>query len=159
MRKRAGKRRTLGGEDAAESWPAAAAAASPQAWARERSRFGRLIGRLARLAKGTPGALERRVPVLHSSQTGNASSLESVLWQTLVHNSPGQVVLVRRALGAWPPEAGSDTWQPAPATAPSGAFVDFSCAKSRVVSLSGNKTEMSFAEKFSRSRSATICSA
>src|SRR5262245_13759461 len=48
---------------------------------------------------------------------------------------------------------------PAPATAPSGAFVFFSCAKSRVVPLSGNSTEMSLLEKFTALSSSTICSA
>jgi uncharacterized damage-inducible protein DinB len=36
----------------------------------------------------------------------------AVLWQTAVHNSYhiGQVVILRRMLGAWPPLDGSDTW-------------------------------------------------
>ena len=37
---------------------------------------------------------------------------------------------------------------PAPVATPSGAFVCFSCAKSRVVPLSGNSTEISLLEKF-----------
>jgi hypothetical protein len=49
---------------------------------------------------------------------------------------------------------------PAPATAPSGALVFFSWAKSRVESLSGNRTEMSSLEKlalFSRLTMSSAC--
>src|SRR5580765_1511267 len=48
---------------------------------------------------------------------------------------------------------------PAPVTAPSGALVFFSWAKSRLVSLSGNSTEMSLLEKFAVLSRSTICSA
>jgi uncharacterized damage-inducible protein DinB len=35
-----------------------------------------------------------------------------VLWQTLVHNSYhfGQIAMLRRVLGAWPPRGGGDSW-------------------------------------------------
>ena len=35
-----------------------------------------------------------------------------MLWQTAVHNSyhVGQIAMIRRALGAWPPQGGGDTW-------------------------------------------------
>jgi hypothetical protein len=50
-----------------------------------------------------------RVPI--TSQAGHASQ-EDVVWQTIVHNSHhlGQVVLLRRPIGAWPPARGGDTW-------------------------------------------------
>ena len=37
---------------------------------------------------------------------------KSVLWQMVAHNSYhiGQIAMIRRALGAWPPRAGGDTW-------------------------------------------------
>ena len=40
------------------------------------------------------------------------TSTHAVLWQTLVHNSYhiGQVVILRRALGIWPPRGGGDSW-------------------------------------------------
>jgi uncharacterized damage-inducible protein DinB len=50
-----------------------------------------------------------------TSQAGHATqgaTVEDVVWQTIVHNSHhlGQVVMVRRLLGAWPPPGGGDTW-------------------------------------------------
>jgi uncharacterized damage-inducible protein DinB len=98
-------------ERAALGWPAELAP-DDGAWRQEAERFAELLGRLAALAGGSPEELARPVPAGHPSEAQHASSVEAVLWQTLVHNSHhlGQVVLVRRALGAWPPASGSDTW-------------------------------------------------
>jgi uncharacterized damage-inducible protein DinB len=97
-------------EHAALSWPSAEA--DPESWLGEKARFEELLGRLAGLAAAPPEELARVVEAEDRSEAQHASSLEAVLWQTLVHNSYhlGQVVLLRRALGAWPPAAGSDTW-------------------------------------------------
>src|SRR5262245_6919919 len=49
---------------------------------------------------------------------------------------------------------------PAPVAAPSGALVFFSCANSRLLALSGNKTEISLGEKpddFNRSTIVSAC--
>jgi len=99
-------------EHAAESWPAVPAPASPAAWQAELTRFQAALERLAALSRSRPATLKRPIDVTHASYAKTARSLESVLWQTLVHNAYhlGQVVLLRQALGAWPPQTGADTW-------------------------------------------------
>ena len=98
-------------ERASLSWPIDASP-SADTWRRERAHFGELLERLAQHADESPEQLARAVPATHSSEVEHASSVEAVLWQTVVHNSYhiGQVVALRRALRAWPPERGSDTW-------------------------------------------------
>ena len=48
---------------------------------------------------------------MHPDHTKRSSSFGAVLWQTLVHNGYhiGQIVILRRALGSWPPRGGGDT--------------------------------------------------
>jgi len=98
-------------EHAARSWPDVGPARSED-WPREVQRFSELLARLAQLATLPPEERARPIAPTHDSEAQHASSLEAVLWQTLVHNSyhVGQVVQVRQAIGAWPPPAGSDTW-------------------------------------------------
>ena len=93
------------------SWPSAEAFPA-EVWQQEASRFGQLLEELAGHAKSTPEELARPIAAGHVSEAEHASSLEAVLWQTLVHNSYhlGQVVQLRQAIGAWPPSTGSDTW-------------------------------------------------
>jgi uncharacterized damage-inducible protein DinB len=97
---------------AAESWLGDAAPASDAEWKKAVSHFKELLAQLAALAQSTPEVLAREVPPTHPTHTKHASSLHAVLWQTLVHNSyhVGQIALLRRALGAWPPTAGGDSW-------------------------------------------------
>jgi uncharacterized damage-inducible protein DinB len=49
---------------------------------------------------------------VHEGDKKIASTLEAVLGQMVAHNSYhlGQIAMIRRALGAWPPKAGGDTW-------------------------------------------------
>jgi uncharacterized damage-inducible protein DinB len=49
---------------------------------------------------------------MHERHQELAATLEAMLWQTVAHNSyhVGQIAMIRRALGAWPPRAGGDTW-------------------------------------------------
>ena len=98
-------------ERAALSWPDVAPA-DGGAWRRERDRFAALLAQLARHATSPVAELARPISASHESEAQHAASLEAVLWQTLVHNSYhiGQVVVVRQALGRWPPASGSDTW-------------------------------------------------
>lgn len=98
-------------EHAAESWPAETAPASEQDWNAALSGFRACLDGMAALVRAGGETLER--PVLPTNpQSRPAGSVEAVLWQTVVHNSYhiGQVAEVRRALGAWPPETGGDTW-------------------------------------------------
>jgi uncharacterized damage-inducible protein DinB len=98
-------------EHARLSWPSETPP-SVDTWGREIARFGQLLARLAQHAGDSAEQLARTVSATDRSEAEHVSSLEAVLWQTIVHNSYhiGQVVTLRRALGVWPPESGSDTW-------------------------------------------------
>jgi uncharacterized damage-inducible protein DinB len=97
---------------AAESWPANAAPANESEWKKSIAQFKELLEKLATLAQSPPDVLAREVPATHPDHTKHSSSLHAVLWQTLVHNSYhiGQIAQLRRALGAWPPNGGGDSW-------------------------------------------------
>jgi uncharacterized damage-inducible protein DinB len=99
-------------EHASLSWPEAEGPRDAAAWEAALGRFERNLAEMARLASSPDEVLERPVAMLHESQAGKDTSLLGVLWQTVVHNSYhlGQVALLRRALGAWPPPGGGDTW-------------------------------------------------
>jgi uncharacterized damage-inducible protein DinB len=99
-------------EHASESWPANPAPDSEQEWRAAQVTFRDLIGELAKLAESPPDILAERVDSVHSEHEGISSSLLAVLWQILVHNSYhiGQLTMLRRALGAWPPRGGGDSW-------------------------------------------------
>jgi hypothetical protein len=99
-------------EHASESWPSEPGPRDPAEWPAEVARFDRLLGEMERLAASGEAALARPVPALHSSHGDRETSVLEVLWQTVVHNSyhVGQIVQLRRMLGAWPPPGGGDTW-------------------------------------------------
>ena len=69
-----------------------------------------LLGEYARLASAEE--LQREVESVHDGDKKVASSVEGVLWQMVAHNSyhVGQIAMMRRALGAWPPRGGGDSW-------------------------------------------------
>lgn len=100
---------------ASESWPADSFP-DEQAWNREVGRFSALLGELAELAGSDEETLDRQVrppaEVADPSHPRETVTVLDVLWQTAVHNSyhVGQVALLRRALGIWPPQGGGDTW-------------------------------------------------
>jgi len=97
---------------ASETWPANAAPSSEEEWQSTVVTFRDLLAELASLAASPPDDLSEEVTATHPDHKKRSSSLRAVLWQTLVHNSYhiGQVAMLRRALGAWPPEAGGDSW-------------------------------------------------
>jgi uncharacterized damage-inducible protein DinB len=97
---------------ASESWPVHASPANDDEWKKAVANFEELLAQLAALAESTAEVLAREVPATHPDHTKHSSSLRAVLWQTLVHNSyhVGQITMLRRALGAWPPRSGGDTW-------------------------------------------------
>jgi len=101
-------------EKAIEGWPthpnpAAEGRACDDAWRATTRRFNDL---LARLAESDSSELARRVKNVGSPKSPRESSLHAMLWQIAVHNSyhAGQIALLRRQFGAWPPERGGDTW-------------------------------------------------
>jgi uncharacterized damage-inducible protein DinB len=98
-------------EHNAESFPAAAALGDAE-WDRLRTRMAELLGGFAELAKSSAGELQRDVEGMHEADRKIAGTVEDVLWQMVAHNSyhVGQIAMMRRMLGAWPPRRGGDTW-------------------------------------------------
>ncbi|MFZ1158546.1 MAG: DinB family protein [Candidatus Sulfotelmatobacter sp.] len=99
-------------EHSAESFPAAALPADAADWNRLRDRFADLLDGYTALAKSSRQELDRAIETVHEGDTKVAGTLEAVLWQMVAHNSyhTGQIAMIRRALGAWPPRGGGDPW-------------------------------------------------
>jgi uncharacterized damage-inducible protein DinB len=64
------------------------------------------------LAKLSAQELQREIESVYEGDKNVAGTLEAVLWQMVAHNSyhVGQIAMIRRTLGAWPPCGGGDTW-------------------------------------------------
>jgi uncharacterized damage-inducible protein DinB len=99
-------------EHAAESFPPAASRANAQEWDGMRKQFAAHLADLVALANSPREQMQRQIETIHDGDTKVAGTLESVLWQMVAHNSyhTGQIALIRRTLGAWPPRGGGDTW-------------------------------------------------
>jgi uncharacterized damage-inducible protein DinB len=99
-------------EHNSESFPAASPALDGHEWERLRDRLNDLLGEFARLAKSAAPELQREIESVHEGDRTVAGTLEAVLWQMVAHNSyhVGQIAMIRRALGAWPPRGGGDSW-------------------------------------------------
>jgi len=99
-------------DHAAESWPTNSTPGGEQEWKKAVARFRELLGKLTALADASPEELARPIAAMHPDHAKYASTLVDVLWQTLVHNSyhVGQIAMLRRVLGAWPPRGGGDSW-------------------------------------------------
>jgi hypothetical protein len=83
--------------------------AKGDAWRAATRRFTDL---LARLAESDAVELARKVQSPGPAQSLRESTVHAILWQIAAHNSyhAGQIALLRRQFGAWPPERGGDTW-------------------------------------------------
>lgn len=95
-------------EHAALSWPEAATTPSAEVWQAEVERFRRHIDQLGDWARraaleGVGGRI---------AHPARGETVQDVLWQMVAHNSyhTGQVAMLRRAFGVWPPAGGEDTW-------------------------------------------------
>jgi len=106
-------------DKAIESWPAhpnsvaGGRAADPsEAWQATIRRFADLLGRLVELAESDATALGRKIQDVGSPKSPRESTVHAMLWQLVAHNSyhAGQIALLRRQSGAWPPERGGDSW-------------------------------------------------
>jgi uncharacterized damage-inducible protein DinB len=99
-------------EHNAESFPPAPSPADAREWDVMRQDFGRLLAEYAILAESSEHEMQRELPRASDADQKVAGTLEAVLWQMVVHNSyhVGQIALIRRVLGAWPPRGGGDTW-------------------------------------------------
>jgi len=99
-------------EHNAESFPPAPSPRDDEDWNQLRRDFAWFLAEHARLAGSSRAELEREIEATTERHRELASTLEAVLWQTVSHNSyhVGQIAMIRRMLGVWPPKAGGDTW-------------------------------------------------
>ena len=99
-------------EHASESWPAMPSPTDAQEWERLRRDFAWFLAEYAKLAESFGPDLRREIESRHEGDKKVAGTLEAVLWQMVAHNSyhVGQIAMIRRALGAWPPHSGGDSW-------------------------------------------------
>jgi uncharacterized damage-inducible protein DinB len=99
-------------EHSLESFPPAPSPAGAQDWDRLQKRFAGLLADLTALAKSSSAEMQRQIETVHDGDKKLAGTLEAVLWQMVAHNSyhTGQIAMIRRAIGAWPPRGGGDTW-------------------------------------------------
>ena len=99
-------------EHSSESFPPAPSPTDAQDWDRLRnaSQVCSLIS--LRWRNLLLKEMQRQIETMHEGDTKLAGTLEAVLWQMVAHNSyhTGQIAMIRRALGAWPPRGGGDTW-------------------------------------------------
>ena len=98
-------------EHNAESFPASPSVEAIE-WDRLRAQLGELLGEFAALAKSSRGELDRPIEAVHEGDKKIAGTLEAVLWQMVAHNSYhiGQIAMIRRVMGMWPPRGGGDSW-------------------------------------------------
>ncbi len=81
-------------------------------WSAVREHFIGLLARIATLAEADSATLDKVVSEVDVMKKSRQSSVRVTLWQIAAHNSyhVGQIALLRRQAGAWPPERGGDTW-------------------------------------------------
>jgi uncharacterized damage-inducible protein DinB len=99
-------------QHSAESFPPAPSPSDAQDWDRLRRRFASLLAEFTALANSSPEQMQRQIETAHDGDKNVAGTLEAVLCQMVAHNSyhTGQVAMIRRILGAWPPRGGGDSW-------------------------------------------------
>jgi len=99
-------------EHSSESFPGAPSPADAEEWDGLRARMKELLVEFAELSKSSPLELQREVESVYQGDKNVAGTLEAVLWQMVAHTSyhVGQIAMVRRVLGAWPPRGGGDSW-------------------------------------------------
>jgi len=99
-------------EHAIESWPAEVAPRHEAEWQAAREDLAARIERLSVLSESSSTALAAPVEAMHAKEEPRSASVESVLWQIMVHNSyhVGQIAMLMRCFGFWPPRSGADSW-------------------------------------------------
>lgn len=99
-------------DHAIESWPAHPSPATAEKWQAATGRFGNLLAQLAALAGSGSAALDLKMSNAGSPQSPRPSTVREMLMEINAHNSyhTGQIALLRRQAGAWPPRRGGDTW-------------------------------------------------
>jgi uncharacterized damage-inducible protein DinB len=83
-----------------------------QNWDRLLKQFADLLADFTTLTNSAPQEMQQQIDTVHEADKKIAGTLEAVLWQMVAHNSyhVGQIAMIRRMLGAWPPHGGGDTW-------------------------------------------------
>jgi uncharacterized damage-inducible protein DinB len=99
-------------EHNSESFPPTPSPDDAEDWERLRRHFTGLLADFAELAKSSAEEMQRQIETVHGGDKKVAGTLEAVLWQMVAHNSyhVGQIAMIRRMLGAWPPRGGGDSW-------------------------------------------------
>jgi uncharacterized damage-inducible protein DinB len=99
-------------EHSSESFPPPGAVSDANEWNRLLTQFKRLLAQYDALAKSSPEEMQRQIESSRPEDTKTAGTLEAVVWQMVAHNSYhlGQIAMLRRMMGAWPPRAGGVTW-------------------------------------------------
>ena len=99
-------------EHASESFPPASSHTDTQKWDRLKKQFAALLAEFGLLSRSSQQELDRQIETVHEGDKKVAGTLEAVLWQMVAHTSyhTGQIAMLRRALGVWPPRGGGDTW-------------------------------------------------
>jgi uncharacterized damage-inducible protein DinB len=99
-------------DKAIASWPEHSESENEALWQQARQHFIGDLARLASLAESDSASLDRVVNDVDQTRTPRQSTVRAALWQITAHNSyhAGQIALLRRQAGAWPPERGGDTW-------------------------------------------------
>ncbi len=94
------------------SFPPKPSPTDAQDWDRLKKHFTALLADFTALANSSPEEMQRQIETVHEGDTRVAGTLEAVLWQMVAHNSyhVGQIAMIRRTLGAWPPRGGGDSW-------------------------------------------------
>ena len=98
-------------EHAIESWPSSVAPANDSQLQQAREQRAALLSLLDTLSQA-PSEMLDAVTVLPNRAEAKPVSARTVLWQILAHNSyhMGQIALMLRSFGLWPPKQGGDTW-------------------------------------------------
>lgn len=98
-------------QHALESWPEFASPNEAE-WRKIVERFRELLQQLATVCRSDEAAWTKQAPAAHPSHERNISTVGGMIFQLIAHNSyhVGQIVDMRRAMGAWPPRGGGDTW-------------------------------------------------
>jgi len=93
-------------EHNAESFPTELRPFDTHAWDELKKDFIRLLSEFAVLAESSPEEMARPIASGHGGDQQLAGTLE------VAHNTyhAGQIAMIRRVLGAWPPRGGGDSW-------------------------------------------------
>jgi uncharacterized damage-inducible protein DinB len=99
-------------EHNSESFPNTPSPIDVQEWDRLRRDFAWLLAEYVKVGSSPRAELDRQLESVQEGDKKVSGTVEAVLWQMVAHNSyhTGQIAMIRRALGAWPPHAGGDTW-------------------------------------------------